>query len=254
MSDCILAETDSRGIATLILNRPEKANSYSYAMLDSLASHFERLGSDEKVRAIVLRGAGRHFSAGADMAGAEPATPGSRGIYQICCLIDETPRPTVALVQGDCVGGGMALAACCDIVLAERKAFFSIPEVRFGFTPGPLSLVFARAIGMRQFRRYAQTGQRFSAEEAHRMGFVHQLCDPDALEKALHEQLEEVLLAAPNAARSAKTIALRLGSPAGEGFAAQLQAEFMQSRTSTEAEEGTASFREKRRPGWYRGE
>ncbi len=248
----IVAQADPRGIATLMLNRPEKANSYDYDMLEALAGHFERFGADEKVRAIVLRGAGRHFSAGADVAGAEPQTPGSRGIYEICLLIDQTPKPTVALVQGACVGGGMALAACCDIVIAERRAFFSVPEVRLGFTPGTLSLVFARALGLRHFRRYGQTGQRFSAEEAHRIGFVHELCDVDALDKTLESQVEEILLAGPNAARGAKAIAARLAASAvPPGLVSQLQAEFLQSRQSAEAREGAASFREKRKPGWY---
>jgi methylglutaconyl-CoA hydratase len=248
----VLAEADPRGIATITLNRPDKANSYDYGMLEQVARDFERFAAEEKIRAIVLRGAGKHFSAGADVAaGAEPQRPGSPGIYEICELIDHAPRPTVAVVSGACVGGGMALAACCDIVIAERTAFFSVPEVRLGITPGTLSLVFVQAMGLRNFRRYAQTGQRFSAEEAHRIGLVHELCEAGALERALAAQLEQILLAAPNAARGAKAIAERLAAGAvPPGLAAQLQAEFLESQCSDEAREGKASFREKRKPGW----
>ncbi|OGA76206.1 MAG: hypothetical protein A3G27_11265 [Betaproteobacteria bacterium RIFCSPLOWO2_12_FULL_66_14] len=252
MSAHVLAGVDARGIASVTLNRPEKANSYDAVMQEALAVAFERHAADRAVRAIVLRGAGRHFSAGADVAaGAEPA-PGARGIFEICRLIDSIPKPTVALVQGACVGGGMALAACCDIVIAARNAFFAVPEVRLGLTPGTLGVFFARALGLRQFRRYAMTGQRFGAEEALRVGFAHELCEPQALDQALAAQIDEILLAAPTAARNAKLMAARL---AGEALSAELiarlQVEFLESQASDEAREGRASFREKRKPGWY---
>ena len=247
----VLANVDARGVATITLNRPDKANAYDYATLDAIVRHFEQFGTDERVRAIVLRGAGRHFSAGADVtAGAEPPDARSRGIYDICTLIENTPRPTVALVKGACAGGGMALAACCDIVIADRSAFFSMPEVRLGFTPGTLSIVFVRAVGLRAFRRYAQSGQRLSADEALRIGFVHQLCEAESLDAALADQVEQILLAAPQAARNAKAIAARLTPAIPPGLAAQLQAEFAASHGSAEAQEGKASFREKRKPSW----
>ena len=252
MSAQVVSAVDARGIATVTLNRPEKANAYDAEMQEALAVEFERYAADPAVRAIVLRGAGRHFSAGADVAaGAEPA-PGARGIFEICRLIDSIPKPTVALVQGACVGGGMALAACCDIVIAARNAFFAVPEVRLGLTPGTLGVFFARALGLRQFRRYAMTGQRFGAEEALRVGFAHELCEPQALDQALAAQIDEILLAAPTAARNAKLMAARL---AGEALSAELiarlQVEFLESQASDEAREGRASFREKRKPGWY---
>ncbi|OGA28471.1 MAG: hypothetical protein A3I01_20805 [Betaproteobacteria bacterium RIFCSPLOWO2_02_FULL_65_24] len=252
MSAHVVSAVDARGIASVTLNRPEKANAYDAEMQEALAMEFERYAAEAPVRAIVLRGAGRHFSAGADVAaGAEPA-PGARGIFEICRLIDSIPKPTVALVQGACVGGGMALAACCDIVIAARNAFFAVPEVRLGLTPGTLGVFFARALGLRQFRRYAMTGQRFGAEEALRVGFAHELCEPQALDQALAAQIDEILLAAPTAARNAKLMAARL---AGEALSAELiarlQVEFLESQASDEAREGRASFREKRKPGWY---
>ncbi len=252
MSSFVLAESSPRGIATLSINRADKANSYDAAMLQEIASHFERFAMDASVRAIVLRGTGKHFSAGADMAGAEPQ-PGGRGIYEVCSLIDASTKPTLALVRGACVGGGLALACACDILIAGRSAFFSVPEVRLGFTPGPLSLFFARALGTRAFRRYALTGERFSAEEGARTGLVHELCDDEALDRVLAGQVDELLLAAPNAASAAKSIARRLAAPdANENRVAELQAQFLELRHSTEAQEGQASFREKRKPSWYK--
>ncbi len=250
MASFVLAASTARGIATVSLNRPDKANSYDAAMLQDIAAHFERFAADESMRAIVLRGTGKHFSAGADVAGAEPR-PGGRGIYEVCSLIQDVPKPTIALVRGACVGGGLALACACDILIAARSAFFSVPEVRLGFTPGPLSLVFARALGLRAMRRYAITGQRFTAEEALRIGLAHQVCEDEALEQALDAQVEEIMLAAPGAASAAKAIAARL-SKADSALVAELQAQFLKLRHSAEAAEGQASFREKRKPSWYR--
>src|SRR4051812_43373694 len=209
-SSFVLSAVDARGIATITLNRPDKANSYDYGMLAAVGDHVERFGADAKVRAIVLRGAGKHFSAGADVAaGAEPPEGSSkRGLSETCALIDGVQKPTIALVQGACVGGGLGLACCFDILIADRTAFFSVPEVRLGFTPGTLSFYFARAMGVRAFRRYGMTGQRFNADEALRAGVVHELCDAGGLDDALARQVEEILLAAPNGAMGAKRIAL----------------------------------------------
>ena len=90
--------------------------------------------------------------------------------------IDAIPKPTVAVVEGGCVGGGLAFAACCDVVLATESAFFSVPEVRLGMVPG-LAPLFARALGPRALRRYALSGEQFSAADALRLGFVHEICE-----------------------------------------------------------------------------
>ena len=256
MSDSsILAGIDARGVATVTINRPDKANSYTMAMFNALADHIEQWGSDPAVRAIVLRGAGRHFSAGASIGepSVVPASGKVRNSFEICELIDTCPAPTIALVQGACVGGGLALAACCDMVIAARSAFFSIPEARLGMTSGTLSVYFQRAIGARHFRRYAQTGERFSAEDAQRMGLVQTLCEADELEGSLQQVLNELMLAGPNATRAVKaTAALLADNPLTPVLLERIQSEFAASQNSEEAREGKASFRDKRKPGWFR--
>ena len=251
----ILASIDERGIATLTINRPDKANSYTMGMFNALADHIEQWGGNPAVRAIVLRGAGRHFSAGAAIGepSAVPASGKVRNSFEICELIDTCPAPTIALIQGACVGGGMAIAACCDMVIAARSAFFSIPEARLGMTSGTLSVYFQRAIGANNFRRYAQTGERFSAEDAQRMGLVQTLCDPEKLEDGLQRVLNELMLSGPLATRAVKaTSALLAGNALTPELIERIQSEFAASQNSDEAREGKASFREKRRPGWYK--
>lgn len=256
MSSKLLEDLSPRGIATLTLNRPDVANTYDQEMLDGLHDAFERLGRDDSVRAIVLRGAGKHFCGGGDQRRHDnapiraPDAPPLPTMVDVCARLSAAPQPTVAAIQGACLGGALTLACCCDIRLVARDAFFALPEVRLGFAIGPdTALPVARTLGLCAFRRYAMSGQRFRAEEALRIGLAHELCESEALDKALGTQIEEIMLAGPNAARSAKLIANALEphiSP--DAFAGLL----LGGRNTPEAREGLAAFKEKRKPSWYR--
>jgi methylglutaconyl-CoA hydratase len=250
----LLCAVDGRGVATLTFNRPEKSNSYNQIMLGTLLDEVARLGADPSVRAVVLRGAGKHFSAGAEVGEQSTAKDKARvSIPELCLALDIVPKPVIAFVHGACIGGAVAMISCCDMVMATQNAFFSLPEVRLGFAPGPLIPFFLRAIDPRNMRRYLISGERFAAEEALRVGLVHQLCSPDAGETALAKLLGEVLLAGPNAAVHAKELLRRLTDvPISQELLAELQVEFDQRFHSPEAEEGRASFREKRKPNWFR--
>jgi methylglutaconyl-CoA hydratase len=247
--ETLLNSISDRGIATLAFNRPDRANSYDAPMLDALADGFERFGSNNAVRVIVLRGNGKHFSAGAAIGeGGQPR----RAIGEVCGLIDAVPKPTVAVVQGACIGGALALASCCDVIVASRAASFSIPEVRLGLAPGPLIGFFARAMGHRALRRYLLSGERFSAEEAHRIGLVQELCDAQAIESAADELIDRLLFGAPGAVAAAKHV-LQKQAPAVllSDELRDLQAAFDAMAVSDEAAEGRAAFKEKRKPTWY---
>ncbi len=254
----IRCETNGRGIATLLLDRPDKGNCYNQAMLDALLAELARLATEPAVRTVVLRGAGKHFCAGAEIgaAAAPPAEPGKprTTIPVVCDTLDKFSKPTIALVHGACIGGGLALVCCCDVVIATDDAFFSMPEVRLGFAPGPLIPFFLRAIGARSLRRYLLSGERFKADEAMRIGLVHELCSAEGKEEAVSRLLDEILLAGPNAAAHAKELLRRLErTPISTELIAELQADFDQRFGSDEANEGRASFREKRKPAWFRG-
>jgi methylglutaconyl-CoA hydratase len=223
-------------------------------MLDELAGQFEAWGSDAKVRVVVLRGAGRHFCAGADVGAQQPQTterPGTN-LVELVLALDALPKPTVALVQGACVGGGLAITACCDAVLADEGAFFSIPEARLGFTATALLPVFVRAIGYRNFRRYGLSGERIGSAEALRIGLVHQLVTVATGDEVLAGLADAMLHSAPGSLRDFKAAAARYVTPDLASLPlAELEARFHQSRSSAEATEGIASFREKRKPNWY---
>jgi methylglutaconyl-CoA hydratase len=247
--DTLLKSVSARDVATLTFNRPDRANSYDSSMLDALAEGFEAFGQDKSVRVIVLRGSGKHFSAGAAIGeGGQPR----RAIGEVCALIDAIPKPTVAVAHGACIGGALAIASCCDVMIASREAFFSIPEVRLGFAPAPLVGAFARAIGYRALRRYLLSGERFTAEEAHRLGLVQQLCDAPQLDAAVDGLVDALLLGAPNAAATAKRL-LQKQTPAAMSIdeLRDLQKAFEAVADSDEAAEGRAAFKEKRKPRWY---
>jgi methylglutaconyl-CoA hydratase len=248
--DTLLTSVSARGVATIAFNRADKANSYDHAMLDALADGFERFGGDPAVRVIVLRGSGKHFSAGAAI-GQGDSRP-RRGVAEVCGLIDAVAKPTVAAVQGACVGGALALASCCDVMIAARDANFSIPEVRLGFAPGPLIAVFVRALGYRALRHYLLSGERFAAEEALRIGLAHQLCDTDTLDSTLDGIVDGYLMAAPGAAARAKQVLRTYVQPQpSPAEIAELQKAFDAMAQSDEAAEGRLSFKEKRKPTWY---
>ncbi|MGE0035045.1 MAG: enoyl-CoA hydratase-related protein [Xanthobacteraceae bacterium] len=246
-------EVDARGIARLVLDRPEKGNCYNQAMLDGLAAAVDRIAADPAVRVVVVRGEGKHFCVGAEIGAPEPPPSATRAtIPGVCHALDMLAKPTIAFVHGACIGGGLALVSCCDVVIASPDAFFSLPEVRLGFAPGPLIPFFLRAIEPRGLRRYLLTGERFKADEAMRLGLVHQVCATGAGDETLESLIDEALLAGPGAVAQAKRLLRELaGTPVSPALLSELQHEFDILFKSPEAAEGRASFRDKRRPAWY---
>jgi methylglutaconyl-CoA hydratase len=257
----VLLATDSRGIATVTLNRPEVGNAYNEAMLTALIAGLRRLADDPAVRCLVVRGAGRHFQAGADIRWLNEATDyppernfaASMATTRAMQLLNEFPKPTIAVVHGACFGGGCGIVCCVDVALATPAALFGITEVRVGVAPTPISTYMVDAIGLRHTRRYALTGERFDAAEAARIGLVHEVVAAEALEARLAEVLDAIFLGAPEAIALTKRSFLGANDRLlDERRMTLLAHEGWLQRASAEGHEGTAAFREKRRPGWYR--
>ena len=257
----VLLTTDGRGIATATLNRPQLGNAYNEELLHALIEGLDRLGADPGVRALVIRGAGRHFQAGADLNWlAEAAdTPPERAFRASMATttamqrLNEFPRPTFALVHGACFGGGCGLVCCVDVALATPAAVFGLTEVRVGVAPTPISTHMVHAMGLRHTRRYALTGERFGAEEALRIGLVHEVVAAEAAEARLAEILEETMHSGPRAMAATKDSVLGAnGLKLDARQMALLAHESWMPRASEEGKEGLRAFREKRRPAWYR--
>lgn len=255
----VLLALDRRGIAVATLNRPERGNAYDGEVLDLLARALRALGQERSVRALVIRGAGKHFQTGADLAWLErSAAAGPGGAYAAAMattramqLLHEFPKPTIALVHGVCLGGGCGILCSVDIALASRDARFAISEVCVGVSPSPIAREVVQAIGARQARRYALTGEEFDAAEALRIGLIHEALPPERLEARLEEVLEAILHAAPEAVSGTKRALLAAnGLAASEAQLAELAEESVRQRSSAEGREGIAAARGKRTPNW----
>jgi methylglutaconyl-CoA hydratase len=256
----VLFSTDDRGVATVTLNRPEVGNAYDGAMLDGLIQGLTTLRTDPVVRCLVVRGAGKHFQAGADIRwlGEVAHFPppenyaASLATTRAMQLLNEFPKPTVALVHGACFGGGVGLVCCADVAFATPDSRFGITEIRVGVAPTPISTHLVNAIGLRHTRRYALTGERFGADEAQRIGLIHEVVSADAMEERLAGVLDAVCLGSPTAIATTKSSFLGANNVLlDERQIAMLAHEGWTQRASSEGIEGTTAFRQKRKPSWY---
>jgi len=255
----VLWSIDARGVASVTLNRPEVNNAYDGDLIDGLIAALDALRSASSLRAVVIRGNGRHFQAGADLKWIDAVRRSSpqenvrvsRRTAQAVRRLNGVPVPTVALVHGGCFGGGTGIVAACDVAIAADDAIFSIAEVRWGLTAAIIIPQLADAIGVRQLRRYALTGERFGAEEARRIGLVHEVVARAELQAAGVRIVGGLLENGPQAIAQTKACALACGAgnPDDATFDELIEAHAGK-RQSSEAAEGLASFVEKRAARW----
>jgi methylglutaconyl-CoA hydratase len=257
----ILLSIDKRGVATVTLNRPEVGNAYNAAMLDGLIQGLTDLAANPAVRCLVIRGAGKHFQAGADIRwlGEVAAYPSAQNYAASIAttramqLLNEFPKPTIALVHGACFGGGVGIVCCADVAFATPDALFGITEIRVGVAPTPISTHMVNAIGLRHTRRYALTGERFDAREAERIGLIHEVVVEAETDAKLEAVLDAIFLGSPTAIAMTKRSFLGANDLLlDERQVSMLAHEGWTQRASPEGREGTTAFREKRKPSWYR--
>ena len=255
----VLWHVDERGVAHLVLNRPEVNNAYDGALIAGLLAAMDALASVATLRAVVITGNGRHFQAGADLGWIDAVRTSSReenirvsrATATAVRRLNAAPVPTVALVQGGCFGGGTGIIAACDVVIAADNAMFSIAEVRWGLTAAIIIPQLNDAIGVRQVRRYALTGERFGAAEARRIGLVHEVVPATELAAAGARIVEHLLANGPDAIRQTKAHALASAwGDVDEATFAHLVEAHAAKRQSGEAAEGLASFAQKRAARW----
>jgi methylglutaconyl-CoA hydratase len=255
----ILLDIDARGVARVVLNRPERNNAYDGDLIQALLAALDELERSKGLRAAVISGAGRHFQAGADLkwiaavraSSREDNIAVSRATAQAIWRLNRAPVPVIALVQGACFGGGTGLLAACDVVIAADDAIFSIAEVRWGLTAAIIIPQLNDAIGVRQVRRYALTGERFGAAEARRIGLVHEIVPAAELQAAGTRIVEQILQNGPEAIAQTKALALESAWASLDDRAFNCLVEsHADKRLSVEAAEGLASFAEKRPARW----
>lgn len=262
MTEQLLITTiDDNGVARLTMNRPEIRNAFNQALICQICDAIGRLNSDADIRAIVLTGAGKAFSAGADlnmMRQASDYSPAenkddARRLAHMLHSIYASPKPTIALINGPAMGGGLGLIAACDIAVAAEEAFFALTEVRVGLIPAVISPFVMQAIGARQARRYFLTGERFNAETAKTIGLVHMVAMSAQLEATLDELIDNLLACGPDAQCEAKELIRAVKHrPINEAVLEDTSGRIARLRASPEGKEGLTAFLEKRKPGWVK--
>ncbi|OLO02993.1 enoyl-CoA hydratase/isomerase family protein [Salinicola socius] len=257
-------EIDDRGVARLMLDRPEVHNAFDDALIKELNAHLERLhalAERDEVRLVVLASGGKHFSAGADLHwmkrmvdyGFDDNLKDSRELARLMQQLDGLPCPTLCRIQGAAYGGAVGLAACCDLVIASDKATFCLSEVRIGLSPAVISPYVQRAIGPRQMRRYALTAEVIDATTAQSLGLVHEVTDGETLDAHIGQMIDRLLAASPQAQRATKALLARVdGDPDSDATVDATCRTISELRVSREGQEGLAAFFDKRPPAWQR--
>lgn len=249
------------GVATLTLDRPKIHNAFDDLLIDELIDALRAVESDPAVRAVVLTGAGKSFSAGADLgwmkrmaeASEKENRKDARQLAKLMRVLNGLDKPTIARVNGPALGGGVGLVACCDIAIASEDARFGLTETRLGLVPAVISPYVIDAIGARHARRLFLTAQVFGAAEAARIGLVHAVVPAAGLDGAVDAELELLAAAGPVALREAKRLVQRIQHPDGKQRRAidESNADLIAAlRVSPEGQEGLKAFFERRPAAW----
>jgi methylglutaconyl-CoA hydratase len=255
----VVSVTRNHGTAFITLQRPEVNNALNEALIEGLRTTFESISSDQSISTVVLSGEGKSLCAGADIKWMREGGTYSfqdnvddlMRLGHMLKALDEMPQTTIARVQGPIYGGGVGLVAACDIAIGSSDATFCLSEVRLGIVPGMISPFVQRVIGARMARRYFQTAEAFGANEAKRLGLLHEVVPPDELNERVALMLTQLTTAAPRARAIAK---LTIGDIAGKSIDPPLLSEIAtliaDLRGRSEAREGLSAFLEKRKPSW----
>ncbi len=246
-------------VARVRMNRPEVFNAFDEAMIAALHDAFTALAADPAVRVIVLEGAGKAFSAGADLQWMQRASAASqewnlqdaRRFAGMLAAIQQCPKPTIARVQGVALGGGVGLTCACDIAIAGDDAKFAVSEAKFGILPAVIGPYVTNAVGKRQALRLALTTSRIGAQEALDIGLVQKVVPLDGLDSAVDAMAAELLVGGPNAQREIKQLFAQLEVGPITGDVRELTAQTISRvRSTDEAREGFEAFLAKRPASW----
>lgn len=246
-------------VATIWMNRPDRHNAFDETLIAELTAACQALDTDASVRVVVLAGRGKSFSAGADLNWMQRAAgytieqnlDDARKLATMLRTLAELRKPTIARIHGAALGGGMGLAAACDICVASTAATFATSEVRFGLIPATIGPYVLRAIGARQASRYFLTAERIDARRAWELGLVHELVEPEALDARVQEVVSALLAGGPHAQAAAKDLIRAVADRAvDDALVEDTARRIVQIRATLEAKEGLSAFLEKRPPNW----
>jgi methylglutaconyl-CoA hydratase len=252
---------ESNGVLLVTLNRPEVHNAFNDELIAEAVDLFRGVGQRD-VRAVVLRGSGSNFCAGADlnwMSGMinytrDENVRDSSNLARMYACINECPLPVIGRIQGAAIGGGVGLVAVCDIAICTRDSKFGLAEVKLGIMPAVISPYVIAKIGESHARALFLTGERFDAERALRIGLVHRVVDETAaLDSAVNETVEQIKTSGPQAVRECKKLIAHVAShDLIDSLPYTIEA-IASRRVSEEGQAGMKAFLKKEKPPWTSG-
>jgi methylglutaconyl-CoA hydratase len=247
------------GIAAVVtLNRPEVHNAFNERLITELHDAFNHLSGDDSIRAVVLRGEGRSFCAGADLnwmrssldATHDENVADALRMADMFRAIDTCPHPVIGRIHGAALGGGVGLTSVCDIAIAAEDTRFGFTETRLGIAPAVISPFAVRKIGESHARALFMTAERFDAARALAIGLIHQVVPVSELDDAVNAALRNLALSGPAAIKAAKRMAMTV-THIPDDEARELTANTIAGlRVSDEGQEGIRAFLEKRTASW----
>ncbi|WP_314385707.1 gamma-carboxygeranoyl-CoA hydratase [Pseudomonas brenneri] len=261
MSDFNTVElvNDPRGFATLWLSREQKNNAFNAEMIRELIIALDQVQADAALRFLVVRGRGKHFSAGADLAWMQQSAEldyhtnldDARELAELMYNLAKLKIPTLAVVQGAAYGGALGLISCCDMAIGADDAQFCLSEVRIGLAPAVISPFVVQAIGERAARRYALTAERFDGHQAQAIGLLAQSYPLAELNQQVEQWTANLLLNSPAAMRASKDLLREVGNGAlTPALRRYCENAISRIRVSAEGQEGLRAFLQKRAPSW----
>ncbi|MGC3980914.1 MAG: enoyl-CoA hydratase-related protein [Steroidobacteraceae bacterium] len=261
MPHTVLLTIDSRGIATVMLNRPEKHNAFNAELIRTLSETLEQLEKRPDIRVMVITGAGTSFCAGGDlehmqrMSQATDTENFSDALAVARCMrkLHEFSKPVIARINGHAFGGGVGLIACADIAIASSAARFALSEVKLGLAAATISPYVTAALGPRQTGRLLLTAEVMDAQRALQLGLIHRHIDAQQLDQAIEAEIQLLLQGGPQAQQASKALLREISTKTSEQsdvLMARTARVLTQLRSSDEGREGLSAFLEKRKPNW----
>ena len=254
----IILESD-KGVATVWINRPEVHNALNEDLIRELILVFQLLENDNDLRLVILRGKGRSFSSGANLAYMKRMSGESKArnledariLAKLFESIDNFPLPVISVAHGTVAGGANGIVAASDLALAAEDTKFRFSEVKLGLVPATIAPYVLRKIGYARSNELMLTGRTFSSAEAMNFGMVTALYPPENSGPVLDLFIKALLEAAPGALKTTKSLLKNLLELTSDEqvteYTSRLIAEV---RSSSEAMEGLDAFFSKRKPGW----
>lgn len=245
------------GVATLLLNRPEKRNALNGELVGALKESLARAAEDEEVRVVLLRGAGKDFCAGADLAeleriaqlGPEASLADAAEMGALFVAMRRHPNPVAAAVHGRALAGGCGLASACDLILANEEAELGYPEVHLGFVPAMVMAILRRKVSEGKAFELVSTGMRISAAEAERIGLVNRVLPAAAFESGVETLVRELAARPASAVTLSKRLLYGLDDLSfDEGIARGAEVNAI-ARLTEACREGVRRFLEKKKTG-----